>query len=155
MRNFFSLIALLSFSVFAQDAEEYKYEVEGNKAEYYIGTFKKGKGIDDLAAWYEKFNEWTQTKGNLFDQMSVAILTPYFSSELSTHDVMWVTNTPSPEVQFKGLQEWVSEGGPKLLKSLPVVNSSVLDTWQWVVSNPGPAEAVSYTHLTLPTILRV
>ena len=84
MRNFFSLIALLSFSVFAQDAEEYKYEVEGNKAEYYIGTFKKGKGINDLAAWYEKFNEWTQTKGNLFDQMSVAILTPYFSSELSS-----------------------------------------------------------------------
>ena len=51
MRNFFSLIALLSFSVFAQDVEEYKYEVEGNKAEYYIGTFKKGKGVDDLAAW--------------------------------------------------------------------------------------------------------
>jgi hypothetical protein len=148
MRNFFSLIALLSFSVFAQDVEEYKYEVEGNKAEYYIGTFKKGKGVDDLAAWYEKFNAWTETKGNLFDQMSVAILTPYFSSELSTHDVMWVTNTPGPEVQFKGLQEWVSDGGPKLLKSLPVVNSSVLDTWQWVVSNPSPAEEGSLMYAT-------
>ena len=50
--------------------------------------------MEDLTAWYGKFAEWADSKGNTFDKMSVAILTPYFSSDLSTHDVMWVTNTP-------------------------------------------------------------
>ena len=94
MRVFLSLALLFSFSVIAQESTEYKYEVESNKAEYYIGSYKKGKDVEDLTAWYGKFAEWADSKGSTFDKMSVAILTPYFSSELSTHDVMWVTNTP-------------------------------------------------------------
>ena len=37
MRIFLSLAMLFSFSVIAQENVEYKYEVDGNKAEYYIG----------------------------------------------------------------------------------------------------------------------
>ena len=148
MRIFLSLAMLFSFSVIAQENTEYKYEVEANKAEYYIGSYKKGKDVDDLAAWYGKFADWAETKGSTFDKMSVAILTPYFSSELSTHDVMWVTNTPGPLEQFKGLQEWVTDGGPKLLKSLPVVNTQVLDTWQWVVSSPASTEEGTLMYAT-------
>jgi hypothetical protein len=115
MRIFLSLAMLFSFSVIAQESTEYKYEVEANKAEYYIGSYKKGKNVNDLAAWYGKFAQWAETKGSTFDQMSVAILTPYFSSDLATHDVMWVNNTPGPLEQFTGLQEWVTDGLPKLL----------------------------------------
>ena len=148
MKIFLSLAMLFSFSVIAQENTEYKYEVEANKAEYYIGSYKKGKDVDDLAAWYGKFADWAETKGSTFDKMSVAILTPYFSSELSTHDVMWVTNPPGPLEKFKGLQEWVTDGGPKLLKSLPVVNSQVLDTWQWVVSSPASTEEGTLMYAT-------
>ena len=80
--------------------------------------------------------------------MTVGILTPYFSSELSTHDVMWVTTSPSPSAQFNGLQEWVTGGGASLLKSLPVVNSQVLDTWQWTVSQPSSLSAGNLMYAT-------
>ena len=43
---------LFSFSVIAQESTEYKYEVEANKAEYYIGSYKEGKNINYLVAWY-------------------------------------------------------------------------------------------------------
>ena len=48
MRIFLSLALLFSFSVVAQESTEYKYEVESNKAEYYIGSYKKGKDVEDL-----------------------------------------------------------------------------------------------------------
>ena len=41
MRIFLSLAMLFCFSVIAQESTEYKYEVEANKAEYYIGSYKK------------------------------------------------------------------------------------------------------------------
>ena len=148
MRVFLSLALLFSFSVMAQESTEYKYEVEANKAEYYIGSYKKGKDVEDLTAWYGKFAKWADSKGNTFDKMSVAILTPYFSSDLSTHDVMWVTNTPGPLEQFTGLQEWVTDGLPKLGKSLPVINTQVLDTWQWVVSSPTTTEEGTLMYAT-------
>ena len=65
MRIFLSLALLFSFSVVAQDSTEYKYEVESNKAEYYIGSYKKGKDVEDLTAWYGKFAEWADSKGEL------------------------------------------------------------------------------------------
>ena len=37
---------LLSIGTFAQDVE-YKYEPVVNKAEYYIGSYKNGKDLDD------------------------------------------------------------------------------------------------------------
>ena len=148
MRVFLSLALLFSFSVSAQESTEYKYEVEDNKAEYYIGSYKKGKDVEDLTAWYDKFAEWADSKGNTFDKMSVAILTPYFSSDLSTHDVMWVTNTPGPLEQFTGLQEWVTDGLPELGKSLPVINTQVLDTWQWVVSSTASTEEGTLMYAT-------
>ena len=148
MRIFLSLAMLFSFSVVAQESVEYKYEVESNKAEYYIGSFKDGKDVDDLTAWYGKFAKWADSKGSTFDKMTVGILTPYFSSELSTHDVMWVTTSPSPSAQFNGLQEWVTGGGASLLKSLPVVNSQVLDTWQWTVSQPSSLSAGNLMYAT-------
>ena len=148
MKIFLSLAMLFSFSVIAQESTEYKYEVEANKAEYYWGSYKKGKNVNDLAAWYGKFAQWAETKGSTFDQMSVAILTPYFSADLATHDVVWVNTTPGPLEQFTGLQEWVTDGLPKLGESLPVVNTQILDTWQWVVSTPPSTEEGTLMYAT-------
>ena len=148
MRVFLSLAMLFSFSVIAQDSVEYKYEVEANKAEYYIGSYKKGKDVEDLVAWYGKFQKWADTKSTTFDSMSVAILTPYFHSDLSSHDVMWVTTSPSPVEQFKGLQEWMTTGASALIKSLPVVNSQQVDTWQWTISQPTTTDAGSLMYAT-------
>ena len=148
MRIFLSLAMLFSFSVIAQDSVEYKYEVEANKAEYFMGTYKDGKDVDDLVAWYGKFQKWADTKSTTFDSMSVAILTPYFHSDLSSHDVMWATTSPSPVEQFKGLQEWMTSGASALIKSLPVVNHQQVDTWQWTVSQPTTTDAGSLMHAT-------
>ena len=148
MRIFLSLVMLFSFNVIAQDDVEYKYEVEANKAEYFIGSYKKGKDLEDLAAWYGKFAKWADTKGTTFDSMSVAILTPYFHSDLSSHDVMWVTTSPGPAEQFKGLQEWMTSGAPALFKSLPVVNSQQIDTWQWTISEPTTTAAGNLMYAT-------
>ena len=55
MKNLLTL--LIVFSSFIA-AEEYKYEPVANKAEYYSGQFNKGKDMDDLLSWGEKFAEW-------------------------------------------------------------------------------------------------
>ena len=53
MKYLLTLALTMPFIVFAQEDEpSYKYQPEANKAEYYIGTFNKGKDVDDLAAWY-------------------------------------------------------------------------------------------------------
>ena len=50
MKYIYSLIFVLSVSINAQDYEP-KYEVDANKAEYYVGTFNDNKDVDDLTAW--------------------------------------------------------------------------------------------------------
>ena len=134
--KYFLLLPFLFFTMgFAQDAE-YKYEPAVNKAEYYIGTYKTGKDLDDMVAWYNKFANWAEDQGDVYDNMTVALLTPYFNSEMAAIDVVWVNNWPSPVEQFTGLETWVTGGGDKLLKSLPSENSAQVDAWQWTISNP-------------------
>ena len=81
MKYFYSLIFVFSASISAQEYEP-KYELEANKAEYYIGTFNKGKDIDDLVSWYEKFAKWTSTTDGTYNNMTVGLLQPYFHSAL-------------------------------------------------------------------------
>ena len=57
MKYILSLMLVFSIGLFAEDSE-YKYEPEGNAAEYYIGNFNKGKDLDDLVKWYGKFSKW-------------------------------------------------------------------------------------------------
>ena len=126
---------VFSISLFAEDSE-YKHEPEGNAAEYYIGHFNKGKDLDDLTKWYEKFSKWAEDKG-VYDDMSIAILTPYFHADLTSLDVMWVNNFPTQSAQYAALNVWMTQGGPELLKSLPVTNNRQISTYQWVISAPG------------------
>ena len=60
MKILYSLLITMSAFVYSQ--EDYKYEPEWNKAEYYIGTFNKGKDVEDLFAWYGKFAKWAEKK---------------------------------------------------------------------------------------------
>ena len=76
MKYIYSLIFVLSVSINAQDYEP-KYEVDANKAEYYVGTFNDNKDVDDLTAWYGKFAKWAESKDGTYDNMTVAILQPY------------------------------------------------------------------------------
>ena len=46
-----------SFNIFAQESEN-KYEPVSNKAEYFFGTFNKGKDLEDLMDWYDDFADW-------------------------------------------------------------------------------------------------
>ena len=50
MRIFLTLSLVFTMGLIADHHEEakYKYEPEANKAEYYIGTFNKGKDMEDL-----------------------------------------------------------------------------------------------------------
>ena len=75
-------------------------------------------------------------QGDVYDNMTVALLSPYFNSDMAALDVVWVNNWPSPVEQFKGLETWVTGGGDKLLKSLPSENSAQVDAWQWTISDP-------------------
>ena len=127
----------MSFAIFAQEDEaSYKYQPEANKAEYYMGTFNKGKDMDDLVAWYGKFAKWAEGQGDVYNNMTVAILTPQFHSNMGALDTMWVNTFPTPSEQFTGMETWVTGGGLSLLESLPVTNSQQVDTWQWTVSQP-------------------
>ena len=66
MRILLTLTFVFSIGVFADHHEESKnkYEQEANKAEYYVGTFNKGKDMDDLVDWYEDMAEWMEEKGD-------------------------------------------------------------------------------------------
>ena len=137
MKYLFTLALTMSFAIFAQEDEpSNKYELEANKAEYYMSTFNKGKDMDDLVAWYGKFAKWAEGQGDVYDNMTVAILTPQFHSNMGALDTMWVNTFPTPGEQFTGMETWVTGGGLSLLKSLPVTNSQQVDTWQWTVSQP-------------------
>ena len=135
MKYILSFMLVFSINLFAEDSE-YKHEPEGNAAEYYIGHFNKGKDLDDLTNWYEKFSKWAEDKG-VYDDMSIAILTPYFHADLTSLDVMWVNNFPTQSAQYAALNVWMTQGGPELLKSLPVTNNRQISTYQWVISGPG------------------
>ena len=135
MKYILSFMLVFSINLFAEDSE-YKHEPEGNAAEYYIGHFNKGKDLDDLTKWYEKFSNWAEDKG-VYDDMSIAILTPYFHADLTLLDVMWVNNFPTQSAQYAALNVWMTQGGPELLKSLPVTNNRQISTYQWVISGPG------------------
>ena len=135
MKYILSFMLVFSINLFAEDSE-YKHEPEGNAAEYYIGHFNKGKDLDDLTKWYEKFSKWAEDKG-VYDDMSIAILTPYFHADLTSLDVMWVNNFPTQSAQYAALNVWMTQGGPELLKSLPVTNNRQISTYQWDISGPG------------------
>ena len=147
MRYFYSLIFVFSASLSAQEYEP-KHELQANKAEYYIGTFNKGKDIDDLVSWYEKFAKWASTTDGTYNNMTVGLLQPYFHSALNDVDVMWVNTWPTPSEQFNGLETWITGGGAKLLESIPVTNSQQIDTWQWVVSEPSSTAAGNMMYAT-------
>ena len=138
MKKIFALTMIFTMNSFAQDAEQYKYDPSETSivAEYYIGSFNKGKDLDDLVDWYEDFAEFADDKGSVYDNMTVSILTPYFHNDLTTHDFMWVATFPSPSEQFLGLETWVTGGGAKLMEELPVTNSQVVNTNQWNISYP-------------------
>ena len=148
MKYLLTLVLTSAFILNAQEDVEYKHELEANKAEYYIGTFNKGKDVEDLADWYEDFAKWAEDMEGVYDSMTVAILQPYFSSDLDSHDVMWVNTWPGPGEQFNGLEKWITDGGAKLLKSLPVTNSQQIDTWQWTISQPASMQVGNMMYAT-------
>ena len=80
--------------------------------------------------------------------MSTALLTPVFHSNLSSVEVMWSNNWPTPTDQFNGMQKWFLDGGPKLAESLPTTWSEAIDAWQWVVSEPASLEAGQMMYAT-------
>ena len=148
MKFLFTLALTMSFIAFAQEEESYKYQPETNKAEYYIGTYNKGKDFNDLAEWYGKFAKWAEGQGDIYKNMTVAILQPQFHSNMGALDVMWVNTFPTPSEQFTGLETWVTGGGAKLLDSLPVTNSQQVDTWQWTLSQPASMVAGNVMYAT-------
>jgi hypothetical protein len=150
MKLLFSLSLLISFVIYADDHEnpEYKYEPDANKAEYFIGKFKKGKDMSDLVAWYNKFAEWAGTQDGAFDSMSTALMTPVFHSDLKSIEVMWSNNWPTPTAQYNGMEKWMLNGGPKLAESLPARWSEAIDAWQWVISEPASLEAGNMNYAT-------
>ena len=130
-----------SFNIFAQESEN-KYEPVSNKAEYFFGTFNKGKDLEDLMDWYDDFADWTDDQGDTWDSMTVAILRPQYSSDLSSHDFMWVNTWPTPTAQFAALENWATDDDAiDLFSDIPITNTAVVYTWQWTVSEPAALEA--------------
>ena len=138
MKYILGFVLVFSIGLFAEE-DEYRYEPQGNAAEYYIGQFNRGKDLDDLTKWYGKFADWAEDKG-VYDDMTIGILTPYFHSDLSSTDVVWVNNFPTQSAQYAALNAWMTQGGSQLLKSLPVTNNRQMSTFQWVVSTPNDPE---------------
>ena len=107
-----------------------------------FGTFNKGKDLEDLMDWYDDFADWTDDQGDTWDSMTVAILRPQYSSDLSSHDFMWVNTWPTPTAQFAALENWATDDDAiDLFSDIPITNTAVVDTWQWTVSEPAALEA--------------
>ena len=83
-----------------------------NKAEYYIGSYKNGKDLDDMVMWYKKFADWAES-GRCVRQYDGCASFTLLNSDMAALDVVWVSNWPSPVEQFKGLETWVTGGGDK------------------------------------------
>lgn len=144
----FITLALLSAFTFAQ--EEIKHEPVANKADYYIGSFNERKDMDDLMKWAADHQSWLN-QSELYDSMSSSILVPYFISDTTQHDVVWLNIWPSATKQYAGLENWLKNGAKQLNKS-PITSSQVVDTWQWAVSEPegeGEVGMVRYSDCKL------
>ena len=144
------LILIISFSAFIS-AEEYEFEPTANKAEYYSGKFNKGKDMQDLLNWGEKFVAWTDER-SAWDSMQTVVFTPYYTDDLQRVDYVWLNLWPTPGEQYKAIGQWINEGG-KMASSLPVTNERVVDVWQWPISVPegemGSSGMVRFTECTL------
>ena len=53
---------------------------------------------------------------------------------------MWVNNFADQSAQYAALNVWMTQGGPNLLKSLPVTNNRQVNAFQWVISDPAEPE---------------
>ncbi len=132
----FSLI--FSFNIFADDHESDQDEgFEPNKAEYYVGKFKKGKDLDDLIAWSKKWSKWASSgeAAEIYKDYNVTLLVPYYIGDLTSVDYVWAGVSPDATSHFAGNEYWFKNGG-QLLSQLPVENTRVTDTWQWQISLP-------------------
>ena len=99
------LIILLTFSVYLS-AEEYEFEPTPNKAEYYSGNFNKGKDINDLYKWADKFVEWTDDRSEVWNEMETVIFTPYYSNDLQATDFVWLNLHPNSSSQYITVENW-------------------------------------------------
>ena len=131
-KSLFLLVALCSAFTYAQ--ESYKHEPVANKAEYFVSTFNQRKDMGDLLKWAADFEDW-QAKSGLYDSMSTSLLVPQYIQNTAAADVVWLNIWPTSTAQYKGLENWLVNGG-ELMSKLPVTNSQVIDTAQWPISAP-------------------
>ena len=103
------LILTMSLSAYLF-AEEYEFEPVPNKAEYYSGNFNKGKDMNDLYDWAEKFVAWTEDRGDLWSEMETVIFTPYYSNDLQQTDFVWLNLHPNSTSQYRTVENWAKEG---------------------------------------------
>mgnify|MGYP005739268641 FL=1 len=74
IRLLLTLCFIYSAQVISQESE-YKHVPERNTAEYYFGSFNKGKDISDVAKWYGEFAKWAETQGGVYDSMTCLLYT--------------------------------------------------------------------------------
>ena len=126
-------ILIVSFSTLLL-AEEYDFEPVTNKAEYYSGNFNKGKDMNDLYKWAEKFVQWTEER-EVWGEMETVIFTPYYSSDLQATDFVWLNLHPNSTSQYRTVENWAKEGG-KIFSTIPITNTRVSEVAQWPISSP-------------------
>ena len=106
MRILLLFVFIFNFNLIGQESENsYKYEPEGNKAEYFFGKFNRGKDLSDLMDWYDDFADWSDDQGDIWDSMTVGIARPQYSNDLSSHDFMWINTWPDPTSQFRAFRK--------------------------------------------------
>jgi len=133
MKKIIFLLAALC-SAFSYAQESYKHEPVANKAEYFVSTFNQRKDMGDLLKWAADFEDW-QAKSGLYDSMSTSLLVPQYIQNTAAADVVWLNIWPTSTAHYKGLENWLVNGG-ELMSKLPVTNSQVIDTAQWPISAP-------------------
>jgi|TARA_B100001093_G_scaffold74768_1_gene65530 hypothetical protein len=133
---------VFSLFIIADGHDEDKPMYEANVAEYYVSSFKEGKDMDDMMKWAEKWTKWATTgdAAEPYADYRSSMLIPYYGVNLDTFDFIWLGINTNPEMQAKGNEYWIQNGG-KLLKELPVNNHQVINTWQRTVSETPDGQA--------------
>tara|TARA_B100001057_G_scaffold389657_1_gene397458 strand:+ start:949 stop:1689 length:741 start_codon:yes stop_codon:yes gene_type:complete len=90
--------------------------------------FLPGKGMESLEEYIELFNEELDKAGI---EMSSAMLMPFFKTNISEYDVLWVNTWEDNTKAGKAMDWWLSDAGEKSRDAWPMFCDTQVLTYQW------------------------
>ena len=118
----FATLIGLPISLFAQEVPD------PLTAGYSQCKFLPGKGMESLEEYVELFNEELDKAGI---EIGSAMLMPFFKTNISEYDVLWVNTWQDNAQAGKAMDWWLSDAGEKSRDAWPMFCDTQILTYQW------------------------